>query len=265
MNLLDKSEVLTLLLEFMACRLFSFNNQQSTVRGYLAAIKFFHKLYLGWELTTYHCMIAAAGKEIDGFRVMSGKNAQVRLPPTWSILAHGYLTVTSSQEGGDAMWVGLALSYFLWCRASELFAYANGLVHPNSCLTRDCLTSFCGDVQVNIEDRARADSVKVLFLASKTDQNREGCTTTRVRMTEGPGVGKTPVGAFEALVELPVAHPRLPGGATLMTRRTASGWKVITWTEAVVALRMMAASAGKNPAQFALHSGRIGGATKLAA
>ena len=40
LNLLDKSEVLTLLLEFMACRLFSFNNRQSTVRGYLAAIKF---------------------------------------------------------------------------------------------------------------------------------------------------------------------------------------------------------------------------------
>ena len=31
--MLDKSEVLTLLLEFMACRLFSLNNQQSTVRG----------------------------------------------------------------------------------------------------------------------------------------------------------------------------------------------------------------------------------------
>ena len=62
LNLLDKSEVLTLLLEFMACGLFSFNNQQSTVRGYLAAIKFFHKLYLGWELTALHCMIAAAGK-----------------------------------------------------------------------------------------------------------------------------------------------------------------------------------------------------------
>ena len=44
LNLLDKSEVLTLFLEFMACRLFSFSNQQSTVRGYLAAIKFFHKL-----------------------------------------------------------------------------------------------------------------------------------------------------------------------------------------------------------------------------
>ena len=48
-----------------------------------------------------------------------------------------------------------------------------------------------------------------------------------------------------------------------MTRRTASGWKVITPTEAAAALRMTAASAGKTPAQFALHSGRIGGVTKL--
>ena len=265
LNLLDKSEVLTLLLEFMTCRLFSFNNQQSTVRGYLAAIKFFHKLYLGWELTTSHCMIAAAGKGIDRFRGMSGKNAQVRLPLTWSILAHGYLTVTSSQEGGDVMMLGLALSYLLLCRASELFEYANGLVHPDLCLARDCLTFFRGDLQVNIENRACADFVKVLFVASKTDQNREGRKTIRVRMTEGAEVGKTPVGAFEALVELLDAHPRLPGGAPLMTRRTASGWKVITRIEVVVALRMMAASPGKNPAQFALHLGRIGGATKLAA
>ena len=178
------------------------------------------------------------------------ENAQVRLPLTWSILPHEYLTVTSSQEGGDVMWLGLALSYFLLCRASKVFAYANGLVHPDFCLTRDCLTFFRGDVQGNIEDRARADSVKVLLVASKTDQNREDCTTTRVRMAEGAGVGKTPVGAFEALVELLDAQPRRPGGAPLTTRRTASGWKVINRTEAVDALRMMAASAGKNPAHF---------------
>ena len=190
LNLLDKSEGLTLLLEFMACRLFSFNNQQSTVRGYLAAIKFFHKLYLGWELTTSHCMIAAAGKGIGRFRGMSGKNAQVRLPLTWSILAHGYLTVTSSQEGGDVMWLGLALSYFLLCRASELFAYANGLVHPNFCLTRDCLIFFRGDLQVNVEDRARADSVKVLFVASKTDQNREVVRPPACAWREGWGLAR---------------------------------------------------------------------------
>ena len=40
---------------------------------------------------------------------------------------------------------------------------------------------------------------------------------------------------------------------------------MIIRTEVVVALRIMAASAGKNPAHFTLHSGRIGGATKLAA
>ena len=46
---------------------------------------------------------------------------------------------------------------------------------------------------------------------------------------------------------------------------TYRAWgKGITRTEVVVALRMMAASAGKNPAHFAFHSGRIGGATKLA-
>ena len=151
------------------------------------------------------------------------KDAQVRLPLTWSVLAHEHLTVTSSQEGGDVLWLGLALSYFFLCR--ELLSCANGLVHPDFCLTRDCVTVFGGDVQGNIEDRARADSVKVLLMASKTEQNREGCTTTRVRMAEGPGVGKTPVEALEALAELLDAHPRRPEGAHLTTRRTASGGK----------------------------------------
>ena len=163
-----------------------------------------------------------SGKSDGHIPGLSGKNVQVRLPLTWSVLAHGYLTVTSSQEGGDVIWLGLVLSYFLLCRASELFAYANGLVHPDFCLTHDYLTFFRGDVQANIGDRPRADSVEVLFVASKTDQNRERCTTTRVRMAEEAGVGKTPVGAFEAMVELLDAHPRFPGGATLMTRRTAS-------------------------------------------
>ena len=99
-------------------------------------------------------------------------------------------------------------------------------MRPDFCLTRDCLTFCRGDVQVDIDDRARADSVKVLLAASKTDQNRKGFTTTRVRMAEGAGVSKTPVGAFKALGELLDAHPRLPGGALLTTIRTASGWKV---------------------------------------
>lgn len=264
--LTGESEVLRLLLEFMACRLFSFNNQQSTVRGYLAAIKFFHKLYLGWDLPTSHCMIAAAGRGIDRIRGASKQRVQVRLPLTWSILASGYLTVTNQfTEGGNVTWLGLALSYFLLCRASELFAYSNGLVHPEFCLTRDCLTFSRGGVQVNLEDRACADAVEIRFVASKNDQSRKGCTITRSRMIEGLGDGKAPVGAFEALVDLLNVHSSLPGNAPLMTRCTPAGWKVVTRSEAVVALRMMVTCAGGNPAHFALHSGRIGGATQLAA
>lgn len=122
LKLADESEVLRILLEFMACRLLSFNNQKSV---YIAAIKFFHKLYLGWELPTSHyCMIVAAGKGIDRIRGASKQKAQVRLPPTWTKLASGYLTVTNHcKDGGDIMWLGLVLSYFLLCRASELFAY----------------------------------------------------------------------------------------------------------------------------------------------
>lgn len=62
LNLMDYSIVLDLLLEFLVCSLFVFNNQQSTVRGYFAAIKSFHKLWVGWELPTSHCLIAAAGR-----------------------------------------------------------------------------------------------------------------------------------------------------------------------------------------------------------
>lgn len=266
LHLTDESEVINLLLEFMACRLFSFNNQQTTVRGYLAAIKFFHKLCLGWDLPTTHCTILAAAKGIDRIRASSGTKAQqVRMPLTWSILSHGYHAITQATDGGSVTWLGLALSYFLLCRASELFAYSNGLVHPEFCLTRNCLTFFRGEVQVDFAYRASADSVRVRFVASKTDQNREGHTTTRHRCVDGAGAGRAPLGAFEAIVELLNLYPHLPGGAPLMTRRTVKGWKVVTRAEALVALRMMVACSGRDPTQYALHSGRIGGATQLAA
>ena len=207
----DESEILRLLLEFMPCRLFSFNNQQSTVRGYLAAIKFFHRLYFGWEPPTSHCMIVAAGRGVDRIWGASNQKVQVRLPLTWAALASGYLTVTNHfNNGGNVMWLGLALSHFMLCHASELFAYASGLVHPEICLTRACLTFSLGGVQVSLQERATADAVAVRFVASKADQNRKGCTITRVRAIARKGTDGTPVGAFEAIVKLLDLHPSLP-------------------------------------------------------
>lgn len=206
------------------------------------------------------------GKGIDRVHGGNKKPAQqVRPPLTWSILSHGYLTVTRLEEGGLVVWLWLALSYFLLCRVSELFAYPNGLVHPEFSLTRDCLTFFRGDRQVDFADRMSADSVKILFVASENDQNREGCTITRVRGPGGAGLGRAPIGAFEAIGRLLDVQPDLPRSAPLITRFTTSGWTVVTRQEAVVALRKTVACTGRDPAQYELHSGRIGSATQLAA
>ena len=131
----DPDKALTELIEFTACRCFVHNNQQSTVRGYLAASNFSRKMFAGWELPMSHCMIAAVVTGIrQGARYVQKqtKKKQARLPLTWATLARGRQVVTSMEDGGHAMWLGLAVavSYVLWCRASEMWAYPKGQVHP---------------------------------------------------------------------------------------------------------------------------------------
>ena len=109
------------------------------------------------------------------------------------------------------MWLVLQF-YFLLCRATELWAYANGYVYPEFCLTRNCLTFFHGGVQVAFEDRSTATAPQVKFLASKCDQKRGGCTITRTRFEKETEAGGAPMGAFEALVELLDVYPSSQGG-----------------------------------------------------
>ena len=90
-------------MEFMASRCYVHNNQQSTVRGYLVAIKFFNKMYAGWGLPTSHCMTVAVGKGIDPAHGAVQKPAQVRLPLTRVILAHGRQVVTNMADEGKVM------------------------------------------------------------------------------------------------------------------------------------------------------------------
>ena len=118
------------------------------------------------------------------------------------------------------MWLGLALRYF--CRASELWAYANGQVNPEFCLARSSLTFFRGKAQLAFEHRSSADAVQVRFVASKNDQKRVGCAITRTRaaatMAGRVGLGR----AFEAVLELLDVHPQLRGDS-LLTARLTSG------------------------------------------
>lgn len=58
--------------------------------------------------------------------------------------------------------------------------------------------------------------------------------------------------------------PRPRSGVALSANSGSGGWKVVDRTEATQDLELMVGSYGKDPAEFVLHSGKIGGATQLA-
>ena len=82
----DPDEVLNDPLEILTSRCFVHNNQQSTVRGYLAAVNVVHNMFAGCELPTSHCTILAVRTGIYRAHGMSNKKVRVRLPLTWAML-----------------------------------------------------------------------------------------------------------------------------------------------------------------------------------
>ena len=163
--------------------------------------------------------------------------------------------------------MGLALSYHLLCRASEIWAYGNGLVHPDFCLTRRDIVFFRGTTRRAWKNRRRADKIEETFRAGKSDQNRLGSVVTRTRVAAADGVagGVRSKGAIEILLEFLDLYPTVNGAAPLMRTYSVAGWWVINRREATHALRVIIGGVGRDPLQYALHSGRIGGATQLAA
>ena len=179
------------------------------------------------------------GKEIDSLsaRYVEREEARVRLPLTWAMLSQGRRVVGSRVDGGYLLWFGLAVSYFFWCIASELWAYADGQVHTEFCLTRNSLTFLHEGMQIAFENRSAAAALQVRRLASKSGQYRAGRTIAQTRLVNVREMGGASMGAFKALVELLDVHPQLPGEAPLTIRGTSSGWRVSTRTEAVAPLR----------------------------
>ena len=131
------------------------------------------------------------------------------------MLAEGQQAVMSMEDGGCVMWLGLTMSDFLLCRASELLAYVNEQVHPEFCLARKCFFLFNEGVQVAFERRATATAAQGTFLASRFDQKRAGCTIKRTRLVQenetGGGVNRSvrsAVGTAECI-------PTATGGSVL--------------------------------------------------
>ena len=166
LNLLDKSEVLTLLLEIYSLpTVFILITSSPPSEGTSPRLSFPQAVpRVGADnFALYNRGSGERDTDSGGCQEKRTSEVAVDVVDLSSRIPYGH----EFSGGRRRIWLGLALSYFLLCRASELFACANGLVLPDFCLTRDCLTLFRGDVQGNIEDRAHADSVEVLLMASK--------------------------------------------------------------------------------------------------
>ena len=115
------------------------------------------------------------------------------------------------EDGGRVMWLGLAVLHFMSCRASELWAYADGKLHPESCVTRECPTFSREGVQVEFGNRSTATAVQVRFVASKCDKKRAGHTITRTRLSNDREMGGVLMGAFEVLLNCSTCIPSFQG------------------------------------------------------
>ena len=68
------------------------------------------------------------------------------------------------------VWIGLALSYFLMLRASEMFAGEYGEFHSIYGLPRGDVAFFRKNEQLGESRRQEADEVEVMFRVSKGNQ-----------------------------------------------------------------------------------------------
>ena len=122
-----------------------------------------------------------------------------------------------------------------------------------------------------------ANEVDVRFKGSKGEQGREGAVMVRTRTGRGTEGERVAVGLLVELFRL-YGNGDLMEEAPLISFRGKDGWKVWSKGRAIQCLRDGIASVKERwreegrgagarliPEEFALHSGRIGGATRLAA
>lgn len=113
-------------------------------------------------------------------------------------------------DGDPRTLLALALTCFLSCGASEVFAFGNEKIHQEVCMTRRSMTSCAVKNQLSLPERRAAGRVEVLFHASKAKQ-RGGKVVTRWEAKYQDGGG----GVETLLYSLDV-HPEFEPCAPLL-------------------------------------------------
>jgi hypothetical protein len=233
-------------------------NKASTIRSKVSAVAHYHKMAGVTDFPAQHFLVRAVARGIERRQGAAGGNVRPeRRALRWpQIQAARTCGLWAAMPGGMVTWYGLAMSFFLLARASELWAYdTSGEVHPHYCLTRADLTFMRDGRRLAWGQRAAADAVIIRFRGSKGDQLRRGAAIVRYGT------------CLRLLLELLELQPELPAEAPLTAVASPGGtWRAVTRKTATAALRGMLSACGVEDAQlFALHSGRIGAATRMAA
>ena len=76
---------------------------------------------------------------------------------------------------------------------------------------------------------------------------------------ERGGAGRGSGGSFRSATGTPRRAPTAAGGGAVDAQAHVARFKAFTRTEALAALRLTIRSGGRDPEQFGLHLGRIGG------
>ena len=262
-----KSDMVWALVDFAAWCCASEGNKVGTIKSKIAAVQYFHRVKIGMELPTKSPLLERVFSGISRAHAVAGTEKRVRRPVSWEMLLDGETLIPSWGSGGRILWLCLALGYFLMTRSDELFATDAGVAHQVHCMTRGDVAFYSGGEQLPFLRWREARTVEIRFRGHKGDQLQAGNVLVRTRdAVRGLGSSlREGGGAVALLVELLSIHPNLPSSAPLASFRESGRVAVWSYGQALRALREVVAKSRQDPAEFALHSLRIGGASRLAA
>ena len=127
------------------------------------AVNFFHEQWMGKTLPLNYFRIKAVKEGIKRVHVEGGTQQRMPRPLSWGMLKEMEEETKEWGVGWRVAWIGLALTYLLLLRASELFAEDDGRVHALYCLRGEDVAFYVGERQVEGGSSPEVGTVEVRF------------------------------------------------------------------------------------------------------
>ena len=198
--------------------------KESTIVGKLVAINLYHEQFWRVSVPMSNPLIRSVRHGVKRAHVGMGSQQKVRRSLTWGMLTDMQESVQAWGVCGRVLWIGLALTYFLMLRASELFANGKGVFHKIYCLRRGDVAFFKDNEHLVARRIHEANKVEVRFKGSKWDQERKGAVLVRTRTGWGKEGERGAAGLLVELLRL-YGNGDFTGEAPLMPFRGRDSWE----------------------------------------